>query len=588
VFHLRAKAGPQATLGSASVIFTATHPKAGAKLSTDLSVRPASAFVTLVQSGTAIGAGELKSQLDAYPNFAKSELDVSATPWSFASSLMQYLEAYPYGCTEQLTSRILPTIVLSSQPALARALAHDRNGAAFDPKPAYDAWIAQLRARQQADGGIALWPGASYADDYITAYALLALVEARDRKLPVPQDLVSRANVYLQGRLGSAEHGDWRTQTLMAYVLVRQGVAIPAALTNLRRTLDADTERRAKQKITDDYAYASDLGSAYLAASFQIVHQDKTAQDVEEPVWRDFATRTKAGRPRTNWGWYYDPLAHDAMVLYLATHHFPQRLQGLPASTWDTLAKSIGQGWYSTQSTAATLLAVDGYAQAAAAAAQGQLKASTVDAAGKAQPLPLVGELRTMASAQVPPATARVKLANGGDLPLFYGWAQSGYERNLPDTASYHGIEITHVVLDAHGAAITRASIGDEVTVKVTVRALDRDNISQVALVDVLPAGLEPVLQPDGPDVDTSIPAWRRRIGGTGSWAVEYADVREDRVIFFGNIDRTAREITYKARATNTGQFSHPAAYAEAMYERRLFGRSVAGRFDVVPLGNKP
>src|SRR5262249_45064479 len=161
-----------------------------------------------------------------------------------------------------------------------------------------------------------------------------------------------------------------------------------------------------------------------------------------------------------------DPLAHDAMVLYLAAHHFPQRLQTLPASTWDTLAKSIGQGWYSTQSTAATLLAVDAYAQAAATAAQGQLKASAVDAAGKGQALPLLGELRRMASAQVPPATARVKLANGGDLPLFYGWAQSGYERNLPEAANYHGIEITHVVLDAGGHAITQAKIGDEVTVR--------------------------------------------------------------------------------------------------------------------------
>jgi uncharacterized protein YfaS (alpha-2-macroglobulin family) len=44
-------------------------------------------------------------------------------------------------------------------------------------------------------------------------------------------------------------------------------------------------------------------------------------------------------------------------------------------------------------------------------------------------------------------------------------------------------------------------------------------------------------------------------------------------------------EVTYKARATNVGEFSMPAAYGEAMYERRIFARSAAGRFTVKPLG---
>jgi uncharacterized protein YfaS (alpha-2-macroglobulin family) len=320
------------------------------------------------------------------------------------------------------------------------------------------------------------------------------------------------------------------------------------------------------------------------------------ARQLFDPVWQDFLARDRTKKVHDTWDGYYDPLVHDSMLLYLAAHHFPQPLQALPASSWDGLARMIGQGWYNSQSTATTLLAVDAYAQAAAVSAKGQFKASAVDAHGQAQPLPLQGELRTMARAAVPNGTARVKIANGGDLPLFYGWAESGYERNLPDTANVHGIEITHVILDGQGHAITEARIGDEVTVKVTVRSTDRDAVRQVALVDVLPGGLEPVLQPAGgeaadpatagqdSDAGASAPIWRRRLGGSGTWNVDYADIREDRVIFFGNVDRTAREITYKARATNTGQFAHPAAYAEAMYERRLFGRGAAGHFDVLPM----
>ncbi|MEP6502810.1 MAG: MG2 domain-containing protein, partial [Betaproteobacteria bacterium] len=589
VFHLRAKSGAQAALGSASVIFTATSGKASAKLSTDLSVRPASAFVTLVQSGTAIGAGELKSQLDAYPNFAKSDLAVSATPWAYAATLMQYLDGYPYDCTEQLTSKIVPVVMLASQPELAREMARTRanaQAAPQDPKAAFDRYIAQIRSRQLADGGIALWPG-NAADDFATAYVVQLLVEARERKLPVPADVLSRANVWLQGRLGNGQTSTygWRVQAQMAYVLTRQGIAVPAALTNLRRTLDADTLARAQAHLPPNLSV--DLGAAYLAASFQIVKQDKIASDVMQPVWDDALRRSRTRQSRNVWDWYYDPLVHDTMVIYLVAHHFPARLATLPTTSWDTLSKLIAEGWYNSQSTAATILAVDGYAQAAAASAKGQLKASAVDAKGQVQPLPLLGELRVMARADVPSATARVKLANGGDLPLFYGWAQSGYERSLPETANFHGLEITHVILNAAGQAIAEARIGDEVTVQVTVRSVDRPSVAQVALVDVLPGGLEPVLKPEaveeGQEAAAAEPAWRRRLGGSGSWSLDYADVREDRVIFFGNVDQTARTISYKARATNTGQFSHPAAFAEAMYERRLFGRSAAGHFNVLP-----
>jgi uncharacterized protein YfaS (alpha-2-macroglobulin family) len=151
VFHLRAKPGAQAVLGSASVAFTATSGKASAKLSTDLSVRPASALVTLVQSGTAVGAGELKSQLDAYPAFARSDLAVSATPWAFASGLIRYLDGYPYGCTEQLVSQTMPS-VLAAQPELAKELNKNRAAGPGGLQPAAGAAAHAHPAARPPDG----------------------------------------------------------------------------------------------------------------------------------------------------------------------------------------------------------------------------------------------------------------------------------------------------------------------------------------------------------------------------------------------------------------------------------------------------
>jgi len=588
VFHVRAKTGAQAVLGSSSVIFTASHAKATAKLSTDLSVRPASAFVTLVQSGTALGAGELKSQLDAYPAFARSELAVSATPWAFASGLIRYLEDFPHGCTEQIASQTIPAVVLASQPELAKELMKTRASQglqAFNPKPALDRAITQLRARQSADGGFSLWPG-SGPDDFATAYSLQLLLEAKDRQLPVPADLISKANNYLQARLGSGEGSTygWRTRTQIAYLLTRQGILVPAALANLREMQRNNLKEALRTKSTA-YRWDTDLGSAYLAASFQLLKQEVVAKELLQPVWDDYVQRVKAKQVRNSWDYYYDPLVHDSTLILLAARHFPQALSSLPNDSWSRLAAMIGDGWYSTQSSATTILAVDAYARAAAASAKGALNASVVDKAGKSQPLRLVGELRVMQQAAVPAGTARLKLANPGELPLFYGWAESGYERNLPDAAVTHGLEITLNILNEKGVAISEARIGDEVTVRLTVRALDRDAARQVALVDILPSGLEPVIQSAvAEDGAADMPPWMRRLGGNGSWSLNYVDMREDRVIFFGDVSRNTQDISFKARATNVGQFALPAAFGEAMYERRVFGRTAAGRFSVLPL----
>lgn len=587
VFKVRARSDAQAQLGSSAVTFTAQRGASRARLSTELSVRPASARVTLVQSGTLVGSGELKSQAPVYPQLARSELAVSATPWAFASGLMQYLDQYPYGCTEQITSRTLPAVILASRPELAREVARGRSAAeqsAFDANKVWSTYLTQLRSRQNGDGGLAYWPGGP-SDLYSTTQALQLLLEARERQLKAPADLMAKSSDFLQAQLGAGSGsggnglGGWRQRAQGAYLLTRQGVLVPAALANLRETL--------RGKAGQDARLSRHLGAAYLAASYQLLKQDSVANELIEPVWQDLLTRMKA-QPAQSRGWdgFDDPMTHDTALIYLVARHFPKRLASLPTATWENLAKQIRDGWYSTASSASTILAVDAYATAAAQSAKtsGPLKAQAVNAQGQVQALAL-GELLPMARATVPQGTARVKIGQGGELPLFYAWSESGFERGLPDKPLNQGMEIVHEVLNAAGQVITEAKLGDEVTVRVRVRSLDRAQIPQVALVDILPGGLEPVQMPVDASEETDEPLWRRRLGGGGNWSLDFADVREDRVLFFGTVGRNMMEVTYKARATNVGEFSMPAAYGEAMYERRIFARSAGGRFTVKALG---
>ena len=580
-FNVRAKPGEQAVLGSSALVFTSTHKNYSARLSTEVSVRPASPFVTLVQAGSFQRAGEISSQADLYPNFRQSDVAVSAAPWAFATGLMQYLEAYPHGCTEQITSQTFPAVLLSGRPELVREMSRGRTaeqGPLPEARKTFERYLVQLRARQTADGGFSLWPGAG-TDAFATLYAVQLLVEAKDHKLPVPQDLLQKADTYLQGWLGSGDNtlDGWRQRAQAAYLLTRQGIVAPAALANLR-------EARRNQMSRQGVGWGDDLGAVYLAASYQLVKQEQVANELLNPVWADLLARTEKKQRRNVWGTYYDPLVHDSMTLHLVGRHFPSRLKALKPAVWEGMAEMVREGWYNSLSSASMLLAVDSYFEAVGQNVEGKLSASAVNAQGQAAALAL-GSVNPITRAAVPAGTARLKLSNDSDFNLYYSWAEQGFERNVPATPVNKGMEIFHEVLDAKGNPITKAKLGEEVTVRVRVRSLERAQINDVALVDVLPGGLEPVLQAVGDDEDAAnadAPIWKKRLGGGGSWKVQYADIREDRVVFYGGVGKDLLEVTYKARATNVGDYVVPAAYGEAMYDRRVFSRSAGARFQVV------
>lgn len=577
-FRIRARAGAQAQLGSASVIFAAQYKDAKARLSTDLSVRPASTLVTLVQAGRFHGVGDLKLQGGFYPNFQRNEFAASTSPWSFASGLIQYLVAYPHGCTEQITSQTFPMVILSARPELAKELLAVRKNAGLqavpDPKKALEKTISILRSRQTAEGGFGLWD-AGYVEPFATVYATHMLLEARERKLPVPEDMLQRSMGYLQQYLAHTDNSryDWRNRAYAAYVLTRHGVVTTAALVNLRAAQPKDKDNKK----------VADLGAVYLAASYQMLKQDKAARELLEPVWQDMVERIKQNKRYGYSDYYYDPLVHDAMMVYLISKHFPDKLKQLPPETFDRIAALVQDGWYHSLSSSSVILAVDAYSNVAASSAAGSLKVFVTDRQGKAQTL-MLGSPALLAKTEVPLNAAMLKLANWGDFPLYYSLSESGYERNVPTTAQSSGLEIIREFLDASGKSVNEAVIGDELTVRLRVRGTGRDQVANVAVADVLPGGLEPVLTSPSDSEDPNVPLWRKRLGGGGSWSIQYADIREDRVLFYGHVFTRQSEVTYKVRATNAGEFVVPGTWGEAMYDRKTFARSAGGKFVVKAL----
>jgi len=87
-----------------------------------------------------------------------------------------------------------------------------------------------------------------------------------------------------------------------------------------------------------------------------------------------------------------------------------------------------------------------------------------------------------------------------------------------------------------------------------------------------LPGGFDPVLQQPGANGGASL----RQPGS--SWDPTYTDIREDRVLIYGTATPDVKEFVYRIKASASGKFIVPPAFAESMYDRRIQARAPGGQ----------
>lgn len=183
--------------------------------------------------------------------------------------------------------------------------------------------------------------------------------------------------------------------------------------------------------------------------------------------------------------------------------------------------------------------------------------------------------------------TASVTLAKDGEGRLYYRLGLTYAPSDLQLDARDEGfiVERTYLPVDDDGD-VTRDENGNwhiraGATVRVQLTMVADARRTHVALVDHLPAGLEPInpdlavsqtiRPPDEPAEDSDEPApyfwwW--------NW-FEHQNLRDDRAEAFATyLDGGTYEYTYVTRATTPGTFVTPPATAEEIYSPEVFGRT--------------
>jgi hypothetical protein len=492
-------------------------------------------FQTIIQSGKlANGNQEMPLTQEFYPQFESRTAIGSNTPVLFVNGLHQFLETYPYDCSEQLTSKELANLALISMPGSGL------NKTQLATK--LQSYFKLIRERQGSNGAIGYWKADDAGElDPISVYVLEFITEAKLAGIAVPADIDKAGLNYLK-KVAVASPSDLSGAEVVAkaiYLLTRREQVMTNELVNLRDTLDKDFPDEWKKSIT----------GVYVSASAALLLKDREANQ-----W--ISQYRLTGQPNSSGLW--SSLTDYAQYLTILARHFPQRFRSLSRDQVEQVLKPIWAADYNTLSAAECLRALVA-GQILFEQNKSNLRISQWN--GNWQ----LGTANALGLVTLGNDVTKVKF-EGQNGAGYFQVIQSGFPKNVKPFE--HGLELRRDFLDAKDKPVSSLSLGDQIKIRLRIRSTTGTSVDHVAISDLLPSGFEPV---------------RDQNGGVALTAegIDHSDVREDRVLIYLTADASPKEITYEAKATVAGSLIVPPISAQAMYDRAIQATGDTGKIEV-------
>jgi alpha-2-macroglobulin len=512
-----------------------------------LDVRPATQILTR-RSVRTLAKGEtltLSNDLfaDFVPGTGRAGLSVAISTALDAATLVNALDRYPFGCSEQIASRAIAMLYVNELAAQAR-LASD---AEIDQR-IKDA-IPRLLARQGSNGSFGLW-SVGGEDPWLDAYVTDFLTRARERGFEVPSAAyilaIDRLRNYVATAPEPSKNGG-RELAYALYVLARNG-GVPIG--DLRYIADV--------KLSD---VATPIAKAQIAAALAMVGDKGRADGVYLAALEAIAPQPKLDLGRTDFG---SALRDTAALVTLASEG------RAPQKTIDDAVLRIDSARELSSSTSTQ---EDAWLVLAARALAKQLNAIS---------LAINGEKRQGAfyrSLQPGELVSPVTVSNHANGNVQAVVSVSGAPLN-PEPAAEQGFKIERTYHTLAGDAVDPSNTKQNQRFVVVLKMTElRPQYGRVIVADYLPAGFEidnPRLVSSG---ETSTLSWI-----SDGVEPENSEFRDDRftAAFERNKDSpTVFTVAYVVRAVSPGRYVLPQAKVEDMYRPDRFGRTATGAIEI-------
>ncbi|MDX1724950.1 MAG: alpha-2-macroglobulin [Pseudomonas sp.] len=477
----------------------------------------------------------------------EARLAISSRPPLNLGEQIRALKAYPYGCLEQTTSGLYPSLY-------ADAVTLQRLGLEGEPdeqrRRAIELGIERLLSMQRHNGSFGLWGADGDEEYWLSAYVTDFLLRAREQGFGVPAEALKKASErllrYVQERnlievdySDNANHSRFAVQAYAGYVLARSQQAPLGALRSLY-------ERRADA--------LSGLPLVHLAVALQKMGDQPRADDA-------LAAGLARSRERDNWlADYGSPLRDQALILALLEEH--DLAAGHREERLFALADEVaGQQWLSTQERNALYLAGRNLLGKPEPNWRAGLRSGSFEfELNNAQ-----SGLKLDASQLDAPMT----LSNPGDVPLYQQLTLSGYPTKAP-LAGGENLSIHREYLGMDGQPLDLAALKSGELVLVHLAVAARQRVPDALVVDLLPAGLELENQnlaqsaASLEDASSAVQEWQKSMANA---RIKHQEFRGDRYVAALDVSAYGTShLLYLARAVTPGSYRVPPPQVESMY----------------------
>lgn len=474
------------------------------------------------------------------------QLALSNRPPLNIARYLSELYAYPYGCLEQTTSGLYPSLFTNQMQLNALGIKTTSDAVR---RESIETGIARLEAMQRANGGFGLWSKESPEEFWLTAYVTDFLVRASEQGYNVEKPALDKANQrllrYLQdpGQIevyysDDTEATRFGVQAYAGLVLARQQKAPLGALRALY-------ERREQAK--------SGLSLLQTGIALKLMGDDPRA---EQAIAQGMTTTRSS---ENIWLEDYGSDIRDrAMMLILLQENalLPDRQNRLLTD----LAQQVnGRRWLSTQENNALFLVARHLMTDTGAQWQAEINGQkTLNETG-----PVSTPLRARQLAD------GVEINNRGAGAVYGRLDVSGYPE-LPPRAAHEVLQISRHYLDLTGkeAPLSNLKSGDLVLVHLKVWSSRR--VPDALVTDLLPAGLElenQNLANSTVSLSDSAANVQELMGDMQQANIKHMEFRDDRFVAALEVNGDQPvTLLYLARAVTPGHYQVPPPQVESMY----------------------
>lgn len=446
-----------------------------------------------------------------------AEISLSPMPNINVPATYNAMMAYPYCCSEQVSSRLL--FFLNADKFTSSSCKEET-------KKEINKLLTILYERQLSNGGFRYWPGYTHANEWVSCMAGHALLEARRQGYDVPDEVVddwlsfqsARARAYVIGKYDDAS----MTQSYRLYTLALANKADEAAMNKLKET------------------YSSPL----LSSAYSLIGRKNVAREILDSLnVESFDERS--------YYWYSEWTFGSAMrdkALYLEALALCEETTNAMELA-KIISKTFRPKYCSTSEAAYAMVAMSRLSGIvspiieSASVSQNNKDIKVIANSNESEPITLDA------------SKGECKVTNESSSPIF---ANLCLTRKPSPTelvsAQNNGLEISVVYTNEAGKEVSLANVkqGTELTAKITVKnsSIVADS-RMVALSFAWPSGFEP---------------WNDI--ATENDGCDYVDQRDDKKIWhFVLAKNGVKTFKMKLRAAFCGDYILPSALCEDMYE---------------------